>query len=372
MCLDSLSVSLLNALCEQEGSDLHLAHGMAPRFRLHGELCTLPAFDENLSAGQIEGLVQSLVAEPEWNALCETNELDAAFSGEDGTRFRLNAYRQQAQLAVAIRRLPKRFFELDQLSLSPVLWRKIIGLPSGLVVVAGSTGSGKTTTIASLLNAINEQRACHIHTIENPIEYQHRSRKSLVTQREVGSDTASFAEALRRSLRQDPDVVMVGEMRDLETMRAALTLAETGHLTFATLHTADAVQTVSRIIGAFPAGEQALVREQLAGCLRAVICQQLIPGRQGNGRSLAAEVLWVTACNQALIREAKTHQIQSTIQTGGKHGMQTHSQSLVALVRQRKIDVATALRYSTEKHRLREELINQGLCRRNEKFNGVV
>jgi twitching motility protein PilT len=367
--MDKLKDALLTALNSCGGSDLHLAHAVIPQFRVHGNLCSVQPFALPLEAEEVAGVIRSLVSDSEFTRLVETGELDRALDGPDGTRLRLNAYRQNGQLAAAIRMLPSTFFPLDQLGVDVDMLENMIALPSGLVLVTGATGSGKSTTIASILHAINQRRACHILTIEDPIEYCHQSLKAFVTQREIGRDTDSFAEALRRSLRQDPDIIMIGELRDLETMRAALTLAETGHLTFATLHTSDAVQTISRIISSFPAGQQELAREQLASSLRAVICQQLVPWHKGGGRSLAAEVLWSTPCNQALIREAKTHQIQTTIQTGGKHGMQTRNQALLNLVRHRKISLVTALQYSTDKHRLREELIQQGLCARDQKFD---
>jgi twitching motility protein PilT len=360
--------SLLEELVVSAGSDLHLAHAVPPQFRVHGKLCLRAPFSCPLTADQVDGLIHSLVSDEEWSRLGESGELDRALDGPGGARLRLNAYRQNGHLAAAIRLLPSAFFPLDKLGIDPGMLENMIALPSGLVLVTGAAGSGKSTTIASILHAINQRRACHIHTIEDPIEYRHKSLKAYVTQREVGRDTEGFGEALRRSLRQDPDIVMVGEMRDLETMRAALTLAETGHLTFATLHTSDAVQTISRVVSAFPAGQQDLAREQLATCLRVVICQQLIPWSKGGGRSLAAEVLWVTPCNQALIRESKTHQMQTTMQTGVKHGMQTRNQALLALVRRQKIAAAAALQYSFDKHSLREELIQQGLCARTQKF----
>ena len=359
---------LLAELVSINASDLHLVHDQPPVFRLHGVLQHQPEFKEPLSRKQVEEILQSLISAEQWSLLQETGELDMALNGGGGVRLRLNAYRQQQGVAVAIRLLPNHFFKLNELGLDEALLRKIIDLPTGLVLVTGATGSGKSTTIASIIHTINCNRACHIHTIEDPVEYRHESMKALVTHREIGTDTASFSEALRRSLRQDPDVIVVGEMRDLETMRAALTLSETGHLTFATLHTSDAVQTISRIISTFPSGEQDLVREQLASCLKAVICQQLIPWSKGGGRSLAAEVLWVTSCNQAMIRESKTHQIQTTMQTGTKHGMQTLNQALMKLVRGKKLDVSTALKYSADKHHFREELIQQGLCLREQKF----
>jgi twitching motility protein PilT len=301
-------------------------------------------------------MVAGVVSEDAFDRLRHTGELDAAFERPDGTRLRVNAYRQQGEFAVAIRLLPNRFFKLEELGINVDVLKKICELPSGLVLVTGTTSSGKSTTIASIVNEINKTRDCHIHTIEDPIEYRHRSLKAFVTQREIGRDTASFSEALRRSMRQDPDVIVVGEMRDLETMSAAFALAETGHLTFATLHTSDAIQTVSRVISAYPADHQAQVRVQMASTLQAVISQKLIPWKNKKGRSLAAEILFATPSVRAMIREEKTHQMRTAIQTGAEHGMQTLNQSLLALLAEGLIDDEDALHYSEDKANMREEM----------------
>ncbi len=346
----------LEELAAQGGSDLHLAADNPPVIRLHGRLERLGERDAPLSAEAITEAIAGVVDEEAMARLRQTGELDSAFELKDGTRLRINAYRQQGNFAAAIRLLPNRFFELDELGLDVKLLRRICAMQSGLVLVTGATSSGKSTTIASIVNEINKTQALHIHTIEDPIEYRHVSQQSFVTQREVGRDTESFAEALRRSLRQDPDVIVVGEMRDLETMTAALTLAETGHLTFATLHTSDAVQSISRIISAYPAMHQAQVRVQLASTLRVVMSQKLVPWANGKGRSLAAEILVATPSVCAMIREEKTHQMRTAMQTGGEHGMQTLNQSLLSLLNRRIIDRATALEYSEDKALLLEEL----------------
>ncbi len=351
--------SWLDELTARDGSDLHLASGNPPVFRLHGRLERLAEHAEPLSAEAVAALITGIVGEEALDRLHHTGELDAAFERPDGTRLRINAYRQQGDFAAAIRLLPNRFFTLDELGLEVTLLKRICALQAGLVLVTGSTSSGKSTTIASLVHEINKTRFCHIHTIEDPIEYRHRSLRAFVTQREVGRDTASFSEALRRSMRQDPDVIVVGEMRDLETMSAALALAETGHLTFATLHTSDAVQTVSRIISAYPAVHQAQVRVQLGSTLQVVLSQKLVPWADGTGRSLAAEVLVATPNVRAMIREEKTHQIRTAMQTGREHGMQTLNQSLLALLNRRKIDRATALDYSEDKSNMFEEIDHQ-------------
>lgn len=348
--------SLLDELVATGASDLHLAVGNPPTIRVHGSLRHLEAWPDALGAEAVEAWVKEAVGAEGWAKAQRDQELDAAFGREDGTRFRINVYRQQDHFAAAVRLLPNRFFDLRELGLDFGLLERICALPSGLVLVTGSTSSGKSTTIASIVHQINRTRSCHIHTIEDPVEYRHESLKAFVTQREVGRDTASFAEALRRSMRQDPDVVVIGEMRDLDTMSAALTLAETGHLTFATLHTSDAVQTVSRIISAYSAGQQPQIRVQLASTLQVVISQKLIPWANGQGRSLAAEILVATPSVRAMIREEKTHQMRTAIQTGGTLGMKTLNQSLMELVSQRRIHRETALDYSEDQAGFREAM----------------
>jgi twitching motility protein PilT len=349
----------LDELAERGGSDLHIAVNSPPIIRVHGFLEPLPAQPDPLTDKDVTAAIIEAVGEEALKRLCHANELDAAFERNDGTRLRINAYRQQGGFAAAIRLLPNRFFTLGELGLNTGLLNRICAMHAGLVLVTGSTGSGKSTTIASIVHEINKTRSCHIHTIEDPIEYRHKSIRAFVTQREVGRDTASFAEALRRSMRQDPDVIVVGEMRDIETMSAALALAETGHLTFATLHTSDATQTVSRIISAYPAAHQAQVRVQLASTLQVVFSQKLVPWADGKGRALAAEILLATPNVRAMIREEKTHQIRTAMQTGSEHGMQTLNQSLLSLVAKRRIDPPTALEYSEDKPSLVEEL---GCC----------
>ncbi len=348
--------ALLDRLITLGGSDLHLAWNNPPVFRVHGELCRLDDFAKPLLSDDLAQMIASVVTPENMQSLERTGELDGAFPYRDSHRFRINAYRQQESFAAAIRLLPNYFFSLDQLGLPLPLLQSICALHSGLALVTGATSSGKSTTIASIVHEINQTRPDHIHTIEDPVEYRHESIKSFVTQREVGRDTKSFAEALRRSMRQDPDVIVIGEMRDLETMSSALTLAETGHLTFATLHTSDAAQTVSRIISSYPAAQQAQVRVQLASTLQVVISQKLVPWKDGKGRSLAAEILVATPAIRAMIREEKTHQIKTAMQTGIEHGMRTLNQSLLELLRTGRIDRKTALQYSEDKTNLREEM----------------
>ena len=347
---------LIEVLIARSGSDLHLAAGNPPVFRNHGELCRLPEFAHELCQQALEQMLATVIEPADMDGLRRCGEYDGAFSFTDGNRLRVNAYRQQGSYAAAIRLLPNTFLSLEQLGLPLPLLEMICALHSGLVLVTGATSSGKSTTIASIVHQINKTRADHIHTIEDPVEYRHHSISSFVTQREIGRDTATFAEALRRSMRQDPDVIVVGEMRDLETMSSALTLSETGHLTFATLHTSDAAQTVSRIISSFPAAQQAQVRVQLASTLQVVISQKLVPWRNGGGRSLAAEILVATPGVRAMIREEKTHQIKTAMQTGMDHGMRTLNQSLLHLLRKGQITEETAMLYSEEKVALKEEL----------------
>jgi len=338
-------IQTIDELVRLKASDLHLVAGNPPMIRVHGALQPLLCRPHQLSSEDILAALRDLIPETQLADFTTCHELDIGVTIGDGYRLRVNAYIQQDSPAAAIRLLPNSFLDIRELGLDTTVLRRVIELQSGLVLVTGATGSGKSTTIASLVNDINASRACHIHTIEDPIEYRHVSKTALVTQREVGRDTASFAEALRRSMREDPDVIVVGEMRDLETTTAALTLAETGHLTFATLHTSDAVQTISRVVSQFPAAQQAQVTIQLASTLRYVICQQLVPWDNGKGRSLAAEILTVTPAVRALIRDSRTHQIRNAIQTGQADGMQTMEQALSYLVGKRLICSKTAAKF---------------------------
>lgn len=342
--MSSEARKLLQRLITENGSDLHLAADNPPMIRIHGKLIPLKDYPV-LTADKTFSVISQLVSQPALEELQKNGELDAAFELEGGYRIRINAYRQQGTYAAALRLLPNRFFEFKELGLPINILEHICQLHTGLILVTGATSSGKSTTIASIVNRINNERACHIHTIEDPVEYRHHSRKSFVTQREIGRDTATFAEALRRSMREDPDVIVVGEMRDLETMSAALTLSETGHLTFATLHTSTAIQTISRIVSAFPAAQQAQIRVQLASTLQFVICQKLVPWDNGEGRSLVAEILIVNSAVRAMIREEKTHQISNVMQTNYDLGMRTLSQSLEDIVRQKRISAKTAQLY---------------------------
>jgi twitching motility protein PilT len=280
-------------------------------------------------------------------------QIDFAYSIPGHARFRVNAYFQRGTLGAAFRLIPAETVPIEKLGLPPIVreWAK---KPRGIVLVTGPTGSGKSTTLASLINEINETRDDHIMTIEDPIEFLHRHKKCIVNQRELGADAPSFALALKAALRQDPDVILVGEMRDMETIGTALTAAETGHLVFATLHTQDAPQTIDRIIDVFPPAQQGQIRAQLAIGLQGIVTQTLLPTADGQGRCVAAEVLVPTAGVRNLIREGKTHQIYSLIQTGGQHGMQTMDASLAGLVREGRITMAAAESRASEPAEMRK------------------
>lgn len=335
-----LLAQMLTLVKERNASDLHITSDVPPVLRIDGELVKLDG--EILSAEETQKLIYSLLSEEQKKKFDENNELDSAFSLKDVGRFRLNVYRQRGSMAAAFRLIPEEFKNFEQLGLPPIAYQ-IAKLPKGLVLVTGPTGSGKTTTLASIINHINSERCEHIITVEDPIEFIHTHKKCVVNQREIGQDTYSFTAALRHILRQDPDVILIGEMRDLETIQAALNIAETGHLVFATLHTNDAVQSINRIIDVFPAHQQEQVRVQVSFVLEAIMSQQLIANIAGSGRVLACEVLIATSAIRNLIREAKIEQIPALIQTGAKFGMQTVNQSLSDLYKRRLISYQTAI-----------------------------
>jgi twitching motility protein PilT len=322
---------LLNLMVQRGGSDLHLSVGARPKIRIDGSLedCEY----EVLTPEVTKKLVYSVLS-PEQVASFEKNfELDFSFGVQGLGRFRTNAFLQRGTVAAVLRVIPFETYSFEQIGIDRKVCEWICSLQKGLVLCTGATGSGKSTTLASLIDHINESQNGHIVTIEDPIEFLHLNKNCLVNQREVHGDTHGFGNALRSVLRQDPDVVLVGEMRDLETIEAALTLAETGHLTFATLHTSDTTQTVNRIVDVFPAHQQQQIRTMLSFTLQAVICQQLIPRAQGKGRVLAAEIMVANPAIRALVRENKAHQIPSIIQTGGQFGMKTMNQSIFDLYR---------------------------------------
>ncbi|HUP18654.1 MAG TPA: type IV pilus twitching motility protein PilT [Gemmatimonadota bacterium] len=320
---------LLEELVAAEGSDLHLTVGQAPKLRVDGILRDSTTWTDKLTPKETIELAYSLLTEKQKRSFEVDDELDFSFGVARLSRFRANVFRQRGAVALAIRQIPFEILDFDKLGLPPVV-ESFAERVNGMVLVTGSTGSGKSTTLAALIDKINRHKRLHILTIEDPIEFIHNHRSSMVNQREVGSDTKSFANALKYALRQDPDVILVGEMRDPETIGAAITMAETGHLVFATLHSNSAAETINRIIDVFPHEQQPQIRTQLAAVLEGIVTQQLIPKKQG-GRTMAAEVLVVTPAIRALVRDGKTHQIYSSMQAGGKHGMQTMNQALFNL-----------------------------------------
>lgn len=318
---------LLRMTVEKGGSDLHLSAGLPPMVRVDGRLHPLP-FDP-LTTRDIQRLVYDVLTGDQIQKFEKTKELDFSYGVKDVGRFRFNVYRQRGSVGCAMRAIPSIIPTLEQLRLPPIL-RELTRRHSGLILVTGPTGSGKSTTIASMTDVINSERNCHIMTIEDPIEYLHSHKNCMVNQRELGTDTDSFHNALRAVLREDPDVILVGEMRDLETIRAALTLAETGHLVFATLHTRNAPQTIDRVVDVFPPEQQEQIRVQLANTLEAVIAQQLLP-MLGGGRVAAVEIMIATPAIRNLIREGKVHQIYSIMETSSQQGMQTMDRVLADL-----------------------------------------
>jgi twitching motility protein PilT len=325
---------LLQILVERGGSDLHLTSGTYPQIRINGHLTSLTEF-EPLSPQDTQRLAYSVLNEGQKQKFEEDNELDLSFGIQGLARFRCNVYRQRGAVGAAVRVIPYKIRSFEELGLPPIV-QHLAERPKGLILVTGPTGSGKSTTLAAMIDKVNSERSEHIMTIEDPIEFVHPHKKCLVNQREVFADTHSFKNALKSILRQDPDVVLVGEMRDLETISAALTIAETGHLTFGTLHTNSCAQTINRIIDVFPNAQQAQVRAQLALVLEGVLSQTLIP-KIGGGRVMSMEIMVATPAIRNLIREEKIHQIYSAVATGQKYGMQTMNQSLADLIRRRQI-----------------------------------
>ena len=322
---------LLERTITEGASDLHICVGCPPTIRLHGSL--VPMEGPPLEPGDTERLVKGVVSDQNQEKVRAKGGVDFGFSFSDKARFRVSVYKQKGSLAMALRLIPSRMLTLEEIGL-PSMIKTLLYKPRGLVLVTGPTGSGKTTTLAAMLNLINHERECHILTIEDPIEYFHDHSKSVVTQREVGVDVPDFSDAIVHGLRQDPDIILVGEMRDLATMEAAIRAAETGHLVFSTLHTTGAGRTVDRIIDAFPAGQQAQVRSQLSQSIVAVISQLLLPKVSGKGRIAPFELMIATPSIQNLIRENKTFRIQSDIQTGSRFGMKTLDMSLMELYHQ--------------------------------------
>jgi len=332
---------LLELLLTTGASDLHLTSGARPAIRLNGELKQVEE-QPILTPPVIQRVMYAAMTQKQREKFEENLELDFSYSLPGRARFRVNLYRQRDALGSAFRVIPFEIKKLEDLGIPPAV-SNFASLPRGFVLVTGPTGSGKSTTLAALVDLANRTRSEHIMTVEDPIEFLHRHQKCIVNQREVGEDTWSFANALKHVLRQDPDIILVGEMRDLETISVALTAAETGHLVFATLHTQDAAQTIDRIIDVFPPHQQQQVRVQLAGSLQGVVCQTLAKTRDGRGRAVATEVLVATPAIRNLIREGKTHQIYSAMQAGAKHGMHTMDQHLADLVRAGRISYEMGL-----------------------------
>jgi len=348
---------LLQIMVDRGASDLHITSGTYPQLRISGRLTQLTQF-EVLTPQDTQRLAYSVLNEGQKQKFEEDNELDLSFGIQGLARFRCNVYRQRGAVGAAIRIIPYKIRTFEDLGLPPIV-QHLADRPKGLILVTGPTGSGKSTTLAAMIDKINTERHEHIMTIEDPIEFVHPHKSCLVNQREVFADTQSFTRALKSILRQDPDVVLVGEMRDLETIAAALTIAETGHLTFATLHTNSCAQTMNRIIDVFPTTQQDQVRAQLALVLEGIFSQTLIP-KIGGGRAMAMEIMVATPGIRNLIREEKIHQIYSAIATGGKYGMQTMNQSLADLVKRKLITREEALNRSTLVEELTQLFSHEG------------
>lgn len=320
---------LLDEVVKKKASDLHLQVGLAPMLRIDGALSPVSGADP-LNEEAIEGLIFAILDEDQKQILLKDKEFDFSFAYGDLGRFRVNAFHERGNLAAALRLIPNEILSIEQLGL-PEIVNKFADYPRGLVLVTGPTGSGKSTSLAALVNKINTEQSKHIITIEDPIEFTHKSQKSVIVQREVHYDTYSFSAALRSSLREDPDVVLIGEMRDLETIASAITIAETGHLVFATLHTNSAAQSIDRMIDVFPPHQQPQIRAQLSNILAAIVSQRLVP-TIGGGRMAAAEILVATPAVRNIIREGKSHQLEAVIQTGAEFGMQSMDKTLVSAI----------------------------------------
>jgi twitching motility protein PilT len=348
---------LLHTLVASEGSDLHITTDTPPQIRVHGHLRRLEGPD--MTPAMTKQLTYSVLTDAQKKRFEESLELDFSFGIKGLARFRCNMFNQRGAVGAVYRLIPEKIRSFQELGLPAVL-ATLSERPRGLVLVTGPTGSGKSTTLAAMLDKINKERHDHILTIEDPIEFVHQHQGCLVNQREVHSDTQSFSMALRAALREDPDIVLIGEMRDLETVEAALKIAETGHLTFGTLHTNSAAQTINRIIDIFPASQQSQIRTQLSLVLEGIVCQALLP-KIGGGRCAALEILVPTPAIRNLVREDKVHQIYSAMQTGQeKYGMQTMNQSLATLIQRKQVALETAMTASSNREEL-QEMINRGV-----------
>lgn len=342
--------SLLDEMISRGASDLHITAGGCPKFRIDGVICNAK-YEAVLSPKETLQIAYSVLTENQKKTFEMEDELDFAFGIQDLARFRGNCFKQRGCVSIVIRQIPIEIKTFDDLGLPPIL-AEFTERPKGLVLVTGPTGSGKSTTLAAMIDRINRKTRGHIITIEDPIEFVHRHQSCIINQREVGTDTKSFSSALKYALRQDPDVVLIGEMRDLETIAAAITIAETGHLAFATLHTNSAAETINRVIDVFPSHQQSQIRAQLAFVLEGVVTQQLLSKASGSGRVMAAEIMVCTPAIRALIREDKIHQIMSQMQAGKKFGMQTLADSLHTLYMRREITLEEALRVAPDQNEL--------------------
>jgi twitching motility protein PilT len=350
--------NLLEILIEKKASDLHITTGAPPVIRVDGKLERLST--PPLSGTDTKRLCYSVLTDAQRHRFEEENELDFSFGIKGLSRFRGNIYVQRGAVAGAFRTIPYEILNFEKLGIPPIV-NELLSKPKGLVLVTGPTGTGKSTTLASMIQKINDQRYAHILTVEDPIEYLHSHRQCIVNQREVNSDTKSFGEALKHVLRQDPDIILIGEMRDLETIQAALTIAETGHLTFATLHTNSCVETINRIIDVFPPHQQAQIRAQLSFVLEGVLTQQLLPKISG-GRCLSMEVMFPNPAIRNLIREDKVHQIYSQMQVGqAKFGMQTMNQSLLSLYQRGLVSLNEAMNRSANPEEFKQMLSSIGV-----------
>jgi twitching motility protein PilT len=342
---------LLQEMIQRGASDLHITVGNPARLRIDGDLAN-SRIVQVLAPKDTLTLAYSILTDNQKKRFETEDELDFSFGVQNLSRFRGNVYKQRGCVAMAIRQIPYEIISIEKLGLPPIV-NQLANRPRGLVLVTGPTGSGKSTTLAAMVDKVNKERKGHIITIEDPIEFIHRHQGCMINQREVGADTKTFSAALKYALRQDPDIILVGEMRDLETIAAALTIAETGHLVFATLHTNSAAESINRIIDAFPGHQQSQVRAQLAFVLEGVVTQTLLPRAKGKGRVAAAEVMMCTPAIRAVIRDEKIHQIYSLMQAGKKHGMQTMNDALHMLYMKGEVTLEEALKRSSDPNELR-------------------
>ncbi|MBV1816926.1 type IV pilus twitching motility protein PilT [Clostridium cochlearium] len=347
--MESLS-DLLDKTLQKKGSDLHLTVGVAPTIRVNGELTQIS--DEKLKPKELEKYAQEILKE-DFQEYCEIGEADTSFSIPGLGRFRVNVFKQRGSHAIAIRIVGVRVPSLNTLDF-PKTIKELSLMKRGLILVTGPAGSGKSTTLAAMINEINLKRSAHIITLEDPIEYLHKHNNSIVNQREIGKDTKNYTQALRAVLREDPDVILVGEMRDLETISIALTAAETGHLVLSSLHTIGAAKTIDRIIDVFPSSQQQQIRIQLATVLKGIVSQQLVPRKDGDGRIAALEIMIANNAIQNMIREGKVHQIESSIQTGIKYGMKTMDMTLAELYKKELISYDNAIAYSMDREMIKK------------------